>query len=100
MGNIEVEIQGFEEILDVKSPHKEEPKSRCFLNEVVVFQSLKLAPSDAVVGGTPDEHGMRLARKRTTVFDFKINLGGDAASSLPSSFWSRKYGGIRYVISG
>ncbi|KAJ1551535.1 hypothetical protein HK096_008955 [Nowakowskiella sp. JEL0078] len=76
--------------------------------ELMGFE-VELPTSDAVIAGTPDEHGMWLAKKGQTVLDFPIILpkqanaaihGNENGAPLPSSFWNRRAGGIRYLISG
>ncbi|KAJ3076366.1 hypothetical protein HK102_005432, partial [Quaeritorhiza haematococci] len=137
LGLIYVELVGYEEILDSRvTPTSGSPKPlrRAFLKQTATLQSTDLAPTDAVNPGTPDEHGMWLARKGTTVFEFSIpihamsnvvnrivdgeggvplegndvNGGGEgakwkmfekAAFPLPSSYWNKKFGGVRYIVS-
>ncbi|KAJ3124396.1 hypothetical protein HK098_001167 [Nowakowskiella sp. JEL0407] len=113
IGRICVELMGYEEILsDNKSHHAHNnpaARRRLFLVSTLVLQSVHLPPSNAVIAGTPDEHGMWMAKKGTTVFNFPVVIpkfsnaaviGNENGAPLPSSFWNRKYGGIRYLISG
>ncbi|KAJ3331097.1 hypothetical protein HDU76_004094 [Blyttiomyces sp. JEL0837] len=78
---------------------------RLFLSKSIDLQNIHLAPSDAVVAGIPDEHGMWNARRGLTFFDFSVRLDSLIETSdgrqvsIPSSYWSRKAGGIRYIIS-
>ncbi|KAJ3153351.1 hypothetical protein HDU86_005309 [Geranomyces michiganensis] len=123
VGTIAVHVIGFEETL-VPSPAR-----KVFLQHTLHIQDAgehAVAPTDAVVPGPPDEHGMWLARKGRHVVPFSIPLegivkstpglvethgagaagggGGDAprsaggAGPLPSSFAERKVGGVRYVV--
>ncbi|KAJ3182103.1 hypothetical protein HDU87_000450 [Geranomyces variabilis] len=115
VGTIAVHIIGFEETLAPSSTRK------IFLQHTLHVQDAgehAVAPTDAVVPGPPDEHGMWLARKGRHVVPFSIPLegivktaglvethaAGDAprsaggAGPLPSSFAEKKIGGIRYVV--
>ncbi|KAJ3145017.1 hypothetical protein HDU89_007631 [Geranomyces variabilis] len=115
VGTIAVHIIGFEETLAPSSTRK------IFLQHTLHVQDAgehAVAPTDAVVPGPPDEHGMWLARKGRHVVPFSIPLegivktaglvethaAGDAprsaggAGPLPSSFSEKKIGGIRYVV--
>ncbi|TPX45360.1 hypothetical protein SeLEV6574_g03905 [Synchytrium endobioticum] len=105
-GRIYVEIVGFEEIVPASSRKK--PIRRLFFHAKQDLQAPELPPSDAVIAGKADEDNCWLARKGRTAFEVKIamahtNAPGASASEkggpLPSSFWSRKFGGIRYIVT-
>ncbi|KAI8923040.1 hypothetical protein BC831DRAFT_473257 [Entophlyctis helioformis] len=113
IGKIQVYLVGIEETLPVKA---KQPNQRLFLSKRLTLQDASIL-SDAVYGGNPDEHGMRKAWKRTTSFDFSIPFGNDASTAkvqrndalvtevdvdgpLPSSYWSKQSGGIRYMVAG
>ncbi|KAJ2999136.1 hypothetical protein HDV02_003425 [Globomyces sp. JEL0801] len=108
LGRVSVYLIGLEENLTDK---KIAP--RVFLTKEYIMQDLHLVPSDAVTAGPADEHGMWSARKGTTCFDFSLpfvnsRFQQDSAhirtavappSSLPSSYWHPKAGGIRYILA-
>ncbi|TPX30417.1 hypothetical protein SmJEL517_g06017 [Synchytrium microbalum] len=106
LGKISIEIVGFEEI--ISSTSRRNPTRRPFYFEKVDLQSKDLPPSDAVISGKADEDSCWLARKGRTAFDVKIPMTSGTNTStklserggpLPSSFWSRKFGGIRYIAT-
>ncbi|KAI8905326.1 hypothetical protein DFJ77DRAFT_479062 [Powellomyces hirtus] len=109
IGRISVDVIGFEETAGSALNRK------TFLHHTLYIQdaSQNTVPSDAVMAGPPDEHGMWLARKGRHVLDFamplenagngnthfpgfKVNV--DGPKPLPSSFSEKKVGGIRYVV--
>ncbi|KAI8800795.1 hypothetical protein BJ742DRAFT_839957 [Cladochytrium replicatum] len=123
LGRIEMTLVGFEEVIDTNS--KAPNQRRVLFAQKLLIQGMQpelgiqtpLVPSDAVVPGPPDEHGMWQAKKGATIFQFKIPLGptqnvqavgsdndditgAGAGFPLPGSYWSRRHGGIRYVVSG
>ncbi|KAJ3291641.1 hypothetical protein HDU79_002152 [Rhizoclosmatium sp. JEL0117] len=94
IGKITVYLAGYEEVL---SSSASSASRRLFFHDTVDLQSARMPPSEAIVPGPCDEHGMWPARQGTTSFDFSIKLTSE--TSLPSSFWSPKVGGIRYIVS-
>lgn len=99
-----------------------------FLSKKVLLQHKDGPPSDCVFSGNFDEHGMWPARQGRTVCNFSIPFGeADAVfvdnsteeieshipfngktndvitevstSPLPSSYWNKQAGGIRYLIA-
>ncbi|RKO85564.1 hypothetical protein BDK51DRAFT_25476, partial [Blyttiomyces helicus] len=119
IGGIAVEIVGFEETT-TKPPTKLPPR-RLLLWTTYSLQDTTLAPTAAVHAGPTDEHGMWTARQGRTVLPFRVPLGprvGDhyhcnrdgeedvvvvrerVEGMLPSAFWSRGVGGVRYVVCG
>ncbi|KAI8801897.1 hypothetical protein BJ742DRAFT_835334 [Cladochytrium replicatum] len=123
LGRIEMTFVGYEEVIDTNS--KAPNQRRVLFAQKLLIQGMQpelgvqtpLVPSDAVVPGPPDEHGMWQAKKGATIFQFKIPLGptqnvqaigsdnddvtgAGAGFPLPGSYWSRRHGGIRYVVSG
>lgn len=82
-----------------------------FLSKVWIVQDSHLVPSDAVIAGNPDEHGMWKSKLGVTNFDFSIPFGKkdpvghisaelECDGPLPSSYWHPKAGGIRYIVAG
>ena len=80
----------------------------------VSLQDKEKPPSEAVYSGSYDEHGMWNARPGTTFLNFSISSEKDSqqqdsissidpntstALELPGSFWNKKAGGIRYIVS-
>ncbi|KAJ3211045.1 hypothetical protein HDU67_004807 [Dinochytrium kinnereticum] len=105
LGEIAVYLCGFEE---TQSPASPVPLRHLFLSRCQALQSPQLAPTEAVVAGIPDEHGMWNARKGVTSFLFKLKLSipttdaslhGGRTGPIPSSFWCNKVGGVRYIVS-
>ncbi|KAJ3008990.1 hypothetical protein HKX48_008222 [Thoreauomyces humboldtii] len=113
IGRITVDVVGFEETTD---PQTHTPNRRTFLHHTLPIQEATptgtFATTEAVVPGHPDEHGMWIARKgrHTLAFEIpmqevgeeredglRINVPGPVP--LPSSFWEKKVGGVRYVVS-
>ncbi|KAJ3303516.1 hypothetical protein HDU93_006468, partial [Gonapodya sp. JEL0774] len=108
IGDIIIEVIGYEEVAD--KTLKTKVARRKFAASALVLQASDTAPSDAVVPSRPDNAGFFLAKKGMTVFSFKVpvpletNVEDRAfvehgPKPLPSSFWSKKFGGIRYVVS-
>ncbi|KAJ3396740.1 hypothetical protein HDU92_002106 [Lobulomyces angularis] len=97
IGDILVKVTGYEESLtDEKN---QASKKNIFFERELYLQSIDLPPSDAVIAGRPDEHGMWVAVKQSTVFNFKVPLKSKTCN-LPSSFWSDYTGGVRYIVTG
>ncbi|KAJ3100732.1 hypothetical protein HDU97_001959 [Phlyctochytrium planicorne] len=109
LGEIGVYLCGFEEVI---SPTGNVPLRRLFLDRTHLLQAQHLAPTEAVVAGFPDEHGMWNARKGVTTFPFTIKIStaeavpnvssvqdGGRLPPIPSSFWCNKVGGVRYIVS-
>ncbi|KAI8822906.1 uncharacterized protein EV422DRAFT_383848 [Fimicolochytrium jonesii] len=109
VGRISVEVFGYEETTPSKSAHR-----RLLLHHIMPLQEALNAsamPTDVVVPGPPDEHSMWPARKGKHALPFAIPLenarnGTDGVRvevegprPLPSSFWSRGVGGVRYIVT-
>ncbi|KAJ3293338.1 hypothetical protein HK104_004536, partial [Borealophlyctis nickersoniae] len=119
IGKVEVEVVGFEETLRAKNKTHPIPR-RTLLHHTLTIQSHHFAPTDLVHPGPPDEHGMWNARKGKVSLPFKLPIGAlsgkgenempegaenvmvkvGAVMPLPGSFWSKKYGGVRYIVAG
>eukprot|EP00842_Homolaphlyctis_polyrhiza_P005783 jgi/Hompol1/6205/HPOL_004875-RA len=114
IGRIQVFLVGIEETLNNKS---RKHNQRLFLSKRLTLQDTTRAPSDAVYAGNCDEHGMWKAKQGTTVFDFTIPIQSNGTTMqnatswqilteqsvdgpLPSSWWSKRSGGIRYIVAG
>ncbi|KAJ3064668.1 hypothetical protein HDU98_011951 [Podochytrium sp. JEL0797] len=95
IGKISVHLAGFEHVLSGSGPNR--ATKRLFLDQMLDLQSNQLAPTEAIVPGPCDEDGMWNARQGSTVFDFSLSLASEA--KLPSSFWNKRVGGVRYVTS-
>ncbi|KAI9205176.1 uncharacterized protein BJ171DRAFT_617151 [Polychytrium aggregatum] len=108
IGRIELQLVGYEAII----PSAGTPLAlsrRAFFFTKQCLQSVDKAPTDAIVPGTPDEHGMWSARGGLTKLPFSIAIGpgcnsaaqssGEENAPLPSSFWNRQFGGVRYILS-
>lgn len=97
IGKIRVGVFGMEEITFQKQLYR-----RTFLSSSIDLQNKHLPPSACVTGGAPDEHGMWPARTGVTHFDFSVPMTTAAntrqISPLPSSFWRRGVGGVRYLV--
>lgn len=74
----------------------------------MLLQHKKGVPTDAVFAGHYDEHGMWQARGGKTMLDFSLAFSDDecenvttevTTSPLPSSYWCKQVGGIRYVVA-
>ncbi|KAI9007195.1 hypothetical protein BC832DRAFT_554477 [Gaertneriomyces semiglobifer] len=112
IGKVCVDVVGWEETLDKANPHK-----RLLVYYTHILQSASLShlpPTDVVIAGPPDEHGMWHARKGRHTVNFFVPLGKPhptmdprllvkhvpPPAMLPGSFWNSKLGGIRYVVCG
>ncbi|KAH6560382.1 hypothetical protein BSLG_010503 [Batrachochytrium salamandrivorans] len=108
IGKIHVYLIGIEETLSKVAKCNQ----RLFLSKRLLLQDVSRATTDAVYAGKPDENGMWKAKQGTTTFDFSISMQANVAASqwiqteeavsgpLPSSYWNRRFGGIRYIVAG
>ena len=109
IGKIAIHLLGIEETLP---QGKVKGSARLFLAKKLTVQDIDLAPTDAVFASKPDELGMWKAKKGLNTIDFNIPLQRKVdeeddniktevtvAGPLPGSYWSKKYGGLRYVIA-
>ncbi|EGF79484.1 hypothetical protein BATDEDRAFT_25854 [Batrachochytrium dendrobatidis JAM81] len=109
IGKIHVYLIGIEETFPQKT---NKPNQRLFLSKRLLLQDVTRAPTDAVYASSPDENGMWRAKKGTTVLNFSIEIQSDTTSNpwiyteqnagviLPSSYWNKRLGGIRYIVAG
>jgi hypothetical protein len=113
IGQISVYVVGYEGILTfnleiLSSGHAAPATQRVFLCKKLLLQHKEGVPSDAVFAGFSDEHGMWKARGGRTICDFSIPFAETedqlirtevTTSPLPSSYWSKRVGGIRYLLA-
>ncbi|RKP01145.1 hypothetical protein CXG81DRAFT_26160 [Caulochytrium protostelioides] len=108
LGEIAVYLVGYEQSLSTTRASRKidaAPAPRLFLRRRLVVQDRNLPPTDCVLGGSYDEHGMWPARQGPTTLAFSIRLRApvDAATgrpiALPSSFWHPQHGGVRYLLA-
>ncbi|KAI8910184.1 hypothetical protein EDD86DRAFT_190209 [Gorgonomyces haynaldii] len=112
IGKISVYLIGMEEIL---AKGKQKEVTRVFLSKKLSLQDTDLAPTDAVHASKPDMHGMMNAKKGVTTLSFSIpfykqkqeiedeeHIKTEVVTSgpLPSSYWHKETGGIRYIVCG
>ena len=81
-----------------------------FLSRKCLLQHRDAVPTDCVVPGVPDHHGLWPARRGRHVLPFVFSVAPAhsdaphistlvATAPLPSSYWNRRVGGIRYLVA-
>ncbi|KAJ3413807.1 hypothetical protein HDV05_007558 [Chytridiales sp. JEL 0842] len=109
LGDLVVSVVGFEDVLGSKT-------TKTISRHLILYKSSRLqgtdlAPTDAIIAGVPDEHSMYPSTGGTHFFPFTLRIDNacllNSSSSsdetttppVPSSFWSQKAGGVRYILS-